>query len=54
MSDIPPGWKLERVPPPAYYKLPPTEAYRQNWERIFGPKPAIEDAPQIETEDDMS
>lgn len=37
-SDIPKGWKYEIVPPPAYHKMPPSEQYRKNWERIFGAK----------------
>lgn len=35
MSDIPEGWKLERVDPPAQYKLPASEIYRDNYDRIF-------------------
>lgn len=38
MSDLPPGWKVERVSPPDQHKLPPSDKYRENWERVFGKK----------------
>lgn len=38
-SDIPPGWKLEKVSPPEQFKLPSSEKYRNGWDRIFGKKP---------------
>lgn len=36
MSDIPPGWKLEKASPPQQHKLPASQKFRDNWERIFG------------------
>lgn len=37
-SDIPAGWKLEAVAPPYQFKLPATDKYRANYDRIFGVK----------------
>lgn len=42
MSDIPKGWTMERVPPPEQHKLPASDAYRENFDRIFGKKPEPE------------
>ncbi len=37
-EQLPKGWRYELVSPPAPSKLPASEAYRTNWERIFGGK----------------
>lgn len=31
-------WRIEKVSPPEQHKLPATDAYRENYDRIFGKK----------------